>query len=106
MNKQRIYRACGLTTGVVFAVLAMAATAWADGQGMFLEKCGSCHAKGGQAAVVNPADKAGQVWRKYFERGRHPVDLGISEADLNQILDFIAAHAADSDQPATAIIPK
>jgi mono/diheme cytochrome c family protein len=102
VKKQRIT----LATGVLFGVLATATVAAADGQGMFLAKCGSCHKSGGKAAVVNPADKAGQVWAKYFERGRHPVDMGISEADLKEILGFIAAHAADSDQPATAVIPK
>lgn len=94
-----------LATGALLGLFATAAGA-ADGQGMFLEKCGSCHKTGGQAAVVNPADKAGQVWAKYFERGRHPVDMGIAEADLKQVVEFISTHAADSDQPATAVIPK
>lgn len=94
-----------LTTGALLGLWVTAAAA-ADGQGMFLEKCGSCHKSGGTAAVINPADKAGQVWMKFFERGRHPVDTGIPGGDLKQILDFIASHAADSDQPATAVIPK
>lgn len=101
MKKQLI----NLTTGALLGLIATTAAA-ADGQGMFLEKCGSCHKAGGQAAVINPADKAGVVWSKFFERGRHPGDLSIPEADLKLILDYIAAHAADSDQPATAVIPK
>jgi len=78
----------------------------ADDAGLFVAKCGSCHKSGGQAAVVNPADKAGRVWRKYFKRGRHPVDMAIGEGDLTAIIDYLADHAADSDQPAAAVIPK
>ena len=83
-----------------------AAMAAADSQGMFLSKCGNCHKRGGQAAVVNPADKAGRVWEKYFARGRHPVDMGISEDDLAAVIQYLTDHAADSDQPAAAVIPK
>lgn len=85
---------------------ASAAVATADSQGLFLDKCGSCHKRGGQAAVVNPADKAGRVWEKYFARGRHPVDMGINEGDLGAVIQYLADHAADSDQPASAVIPK
>lgn len=94
-----------LTTGALLGLLVTSAAA-ADGQSMFLEKCGSCHKSGGKAAVINPADKAGQVWVKYFERGRHPGNMDIAEGDMKQILDFLTSHAADSDQPATAVIPK
>ena len=95
-----------LSAGIVLGILAAASTAAADGQAMFLEKCGACHKSGGKAPVINPADKAGQVWVNYFARGRHPVHTGIAEADMKQILDFISSHAADSDQPAAAVIPK
>ena len=54
-----------LTTGALLGLLATTAAA-ADGQGMFLEKCGSCHKSGGQAAAINPADKAGAVWSKFW----------------------------------------
>lgn len=75
-------------------------------QALFLQKCGACHKKGGTAAPINPADKAASVWEKYFARGRHPGDPGASGADLKSVIDYLKAHAADSDQPAAAVIPK
>ena len=78
----------------------------AGGDTLFLQKCGACHKSGGQAPSVNPADKAGIVWQKYFKRGRHPVATGISDSDTQTIIKYLVAHAADSDQPAAAVIPK
>ncbi|MHB1015998.1 MAG: c-type cytochrome [Desulfurivibrionaceae bacterium] len=78
----------------------------ASGDALFLQSCGACHKKGGKAATVNPADKAGTVWEKYFARGRHPVPTGMSDADLQTVVKYLMAHAADSDQPAAAVIPK
>lgn len=79
-----------------------------DGAALFVQKCGACHMKGGAAAPVNPADKAGVVWEKYFARGRHPEGLSasVSDAELETVIGYLKAHAADSDQPATAVIPK
>ena len=88
-------------------MLTLSATyAHAGGVDLFLQKCGSCHKKGGQAASVNPADKAGRVWQKYFKRGRHPVDMNIDDGSLEMIVQYLTDHAADSDQPAAAVIPK
>ena len=95
-----------ITMMTVVSLMLPAAVCSAGGEAKFLEKCGTCHKKGGQAAVVNPADKAGRVWEKYFARGRHPVDLGMSDADLELVVEYLNDHAADSDQPATAVIPK
>ena len=79
-----------------------------DAASVFVQKCGICHNKGGNAAPVNPADKAGIVWRKYFYRGRHPVDLStqVSNDEMSIILGFLQEHAADSDHPVAAVIPK
>ena len=79
----------------------------AGGAALFLQKCGGCHRKGGQAAPVNPADKASIVWDKYFARGRHPVDLAqtMSDRELQSVIQYLKEHAADSDQPAAAVIP-
>jgi len=94
-----------LVCWMALAGLLLPATAMAS-QELFLQKCGGCHKKGGEAAPVNPADKAGTVWEKYFARGRHPVDMGISEGDLEGVIAYLVSHAADSDQPAAAVIPK
>ncbi len=86
----------------------LAGLCWAGGQELFVKKCGACHHKGGQAPPVNPADKAGRVWKKYFKRHRHPIDLSgqISPQELQEIISYLEAHAADSEQPEAAIIPK
>ena len=79
-----------------------------DGASLFVHKCGNCHKRGGAAAVVNPADKAGVVWEKYFNRGRHPENLAatINDGELQTVIQYLKSHAADSDQPAAAVIPK
>ncbi|MDA8164622.1 MAG: c-type cytochrome [Desulfobacteraceae bacterium] len=90
-----------------WAMALPAAALAADGATLFLQKCGGCHKKGGQAAPVNPADKASVVWDKYFARGRHPVDLAktMSNQELQSVIQYLKQHAADSDQPAAAVIP-
>ena len=98
-----------LALGVALSLAMLSTSAMAaDGANMFLQKCGSCHVKGGQAAPVNPADKAAIVWNKFFKRGRHKVDFSqtISVDDLQVIVQYLKDHAADSDQPAVAVIPK
>ena len=91
-----------------FCLLAFTASAWARGEGeaMFKSQCGSCHMKGGAAAPVNPGEKAGRVWVKYFKRGRHPVELTVSEGDMDMIIEYLEDHAADSDQPQMSVIPQ
>ncbi len=80
---------------------------WAGGRGTFIQNCGICHKTGGKAPPVNPADKAAIVWEKYFKRHRHPVDLSsINPGDMKIIIKYLKDHAADSDQPEAAAIPK
>ncbi len=94
-------------------LLALAMVLWANqvmagGADLFLEKCMGCHSRKGEAAPISPADKSSSVWEKYFKRHRHPVDLSgmISENEMKLILQTLKDHAADSDQPTAAIIPK
>ena len=96
-----------LGTALSLAMLSTSAMA-EDGADMFLQKCGSCHVKGGQAAPVNPADKASIVWDKFFKRGRHKVDITqvVSIDELQSVVQYLKDHAADSDQPAVAVIPR
>ncbi len=94
---------------IILLALAVSLPAWAGGdEAIFVQKCGSCHTKGGDASPVNPADKAGVVWKKYFKRGRHPGDLStsINEGEMSSILGYLQEHAADSDHPVAAAIPK
>ena len=93
---------------VAFSWLALTASAWAggDSESIFMTQCGSCHMKGGAAAPVNPGAKAARVWVKYFKRDRHPVDLNISEGDMDTIIEYLENHAADSDQPQILAMPK
>lgn len=91
-----------------FCLLAFTASAWAGNgsEALFKKHCGSCHMKGGAAAPVNPGDKAGRVWVKYFKRGRHPVEFNMSEGDMDMIIEYLEDHAADSDQPQMSVIPQ
>jgi hypothetical protein len=75
---------------------------------VLVKKCGHCHYIGGPAAPINPADKAGLVWIKYFSRHRHPVALqdNISKTEMLSIVQYLQEHAADSDRPIAAAIPK
>ena len=98
----------GLFLVVALCLLASAYSARAGngGDALFKEKCGSCHLRGGEAAPINPGEKAGSVWDKYFKRGRHPVALNISDSDMEIILQYLQDHAADSDRPEMSAIPK
>jgi len=88
-------------------LLFLAITSWADGQEAFLKNCKSCHKAGGIALSVNPTDKAAVVWKKYFKRKRHPIDISsISADDMQAILRYLQDHAADSDHPEAAAIPR
>ncbi len=100
MNKSLIFL---IAAGIIGL---SASNIYAGGADLFIQKCGSCHKSGSAAASINPADKAGRVWQKYFKRGRHPVDTGISAGDTSAIIEYLVDHAADSDQPAAAVIPK
>jgi len=88
-------------------ILFLVSSSWANGQKIFIKECSNCHKAGGKASVINPADKAAIVWKKYFKRRRHPVDISyIDPNDMAIILKYLRDHAADSDQPEAAIIPK
>jgi len=91
-----------------FCLLTFSASAWGSNgdEALFKNHCGTCHMKGGEAAPVNPGEKAGRVWVKYFKRGRHPVELNIPEGDMDSILEYLESHAADSDQPEMSAMPK
>ncbi len=92
---------------LTLCLFLFASTSWAGGQEIFVKNCGACHKSGGKAPPVNPADKAAVVWEKYFKRHRHPVDLSsISPGDMETIIKYLKDHAADSDQPVAAAIPK
>jgi mono/diheme cytochrome c family protein len=82
--------------------------AWADdgAEALFKQQCGVCHMKGGEAAPVNPGDKAARVWVKYFKRDRHPVTLNIPEESMDVLVEYLEDHAADSDQPQMLAIPR
>ncbi|MFZ5764742.1 MAG: c-type cytochrome [Thermodesulfobacteriota bacterium] len=98
----------GIMCCLVLVTAMTAGPASADGSALFRGKCGSCHQKGGQAAPVNPADKAAVVWEKFFDRNRHSVDLSpiLSADELTEVVAYLKKFAADSDRPETAAIPK
>ena len=88
-------------------LLAFHGIARANPKEIFVKHCGACHKTKGKVEPVNPADKAGIVWLKYFKRKRHKPDLSfIPEKEMKIIKQYLVEHAADSDQPEAAIIPK
>ena len=93
---------------LIIAIFLSAGSASADGGTLFRQKCGACHKIQGEAAPVNPADKAGVVWVRYFQRGRHKIDFSgtINNMELESIISYLQEFAADSDKPETAAIPK
>ena len=81
-----------------------------EGKQLFIKNCLNCHQSGGKAEPINPADKAGRVWKKYFKRGRH-VDndklmSSIGKDNFKKILHYLVDNAADSEHPEAAVIPK
>jgi mono/diheme cytochrome c family protein len=99
------------TLAILFMLILLLCTGismtYANGQDSFINKCGACHKSGGEAAPVNPGDKAAVVWKKYFKRKRHPVELtAINPDEMQEIISYLRDHAADSDHPASAVIPK
>ena len=92
----------------ILAIMFLSGQAMAGGADLFLKKCMGCHSRNGKAAPISPADKSSTVWEKYFKRNRHPVDLSgmITPDEMKSILQTLKDHAADSDQPTAAIIPK
>lgn len=92
---------------IVLLLLVSVCNTWAAGRDVFIHECGSCHSSAGKAPPVNPGDKAAAVWGKYFKRHRHPVDLQeISPDSMVDVLTYLSDHAADSEQPESAAIPK
>ncbi len=91
----------------ILLLMIFVCNSWAGGRDVFIHKCGACHKVDGKAPPVNPGDKAAIVWKKYFKRKRHPVDISsISSEDMAIILKYLRDHAADSEQPESAVIPK
>ncbi len=75
----------------------------ADGKGVFINKCGSCHKSGGEAAAFAPTKYASTQWGRFFERDKHKrkkdISADYSETEIAAVKTYLINHAADSDQP-------
>ena len=84
-------------------------TSLADGQALFIVKCGSCHGADKEERAINPADYAASQWKNYFKRHKHQRKVDISDivsvTDHAAILEYLVEYAADSDRPEVAAIP-
>ncbi len=91
------------------AMLALPVQGLAGGSQVFIEKCGSCHGTGKEAASINPANLASSQWKNYFKRCKHKrkKDISgiVSDAEMKVILQYLVDNAADSDHPEVAAIP-
>ncbi len=94
---------------VATAICLVPGESRADSQDLFIEKCGSCHGKGKEAAAVNPSDYAASQWKNYFKRHKHKrkkdIHHLVSQAESDDIRDYLMDNAADSDHPEAAAIP-
>ncbi len=101
MNKQYII----LIYLLAFAVSAViSAPAFASqGKNVFINKCGSCHKSGGEAAAFAPTKYASTQWDRFFQRNKHKrkkdISAEVTEADIAAVKIYLINHAADSDQP-------
>ncbi|MCP4714303.1 MAG: cytochrome c [Deltaproteobacteria bacterium] len=75
----------------------------AEGKRVFIQKCGSCHKAGGEAAVFAPTKYASTQWERFFQRNKHKrkkdISADFNQAELNSVKQYLIDHAADSDQP-------
>jgi len=101
MNKQYVI----LIYLLVFAVSAVisAPAFGAEGKNVFINKCGSCHKAGGEAAAFAPTKYASTQWERFFQRSKHKrkkdISAEVTEADIAAVKIYLINHAADSDQP-------
>ena len=76
------------------------------GEGVFMEKCGSCHGTIGEAPSFSPVKYASTQWKRFFERNKHArkkdISNQISASDMLIVKDYLITHAADSDLPIAA----
>ncbi len=107
--RSRTLRRKIIFAGLGLALLMLPSQCLADGKQIFLDKCGSCHGTGKEAASINPANMASSQWANYFKRHKHQrkKDISglISDAELQQTLQYLMQNAADSDYPEIAAIP-
>ncbi|WP_305043530.1 c-type cytochrome [Geoalkalibacter sp.] len=94
-------------------VLSLGVTsAWAlevgnpkKGKFLFKKSCKSCHVDGAEGGKLAPLTKTQAQWQRFFERDKHGKKpeawSGLSAEELNDILQYVHDHAADSPQPDT-----
>ncbi len=104
-----------LTTGLLtFCALLLAASAFAAieggdarrGKDLAKTNCKPCHVQGAEAGTMTPLSRTQRQWDRFYKKRRHDkIAPGawdeIADQDLQDILQFMYDHAADSDQPAT-----
>ncbi len=83
--------------------VGISSTFAADGKDVFINKCGSCHKSGGEAAAFAPTKYASTQWSRFFERDKHKrkkdISADYSESEIAAVKTYLINHAADSDQP-------
>lgn len=78
----------------------------ADGESLFVSKCGKCHHADGDAPSIAPVKYASVQWKRFFERDKHKrkkdISSEITAQELALIEQYLIDHAADSDRPVAA----
>jgi mono/diheme cytochrome c family protein len=107
--RSKAFRRKVIYGGLGLALLVLPSQCLADGKQIFVNKCGSCHGTGKEAASINPGNMASSQWENYFKRNKHKrkkdISGVVSDADIEQILKYLMQNAADSDYPEIAAIP-
>lgn len=89
-------------TGLCLLILTVS-SAHADGQDIFISKCGACHRTGGEATMFAPTKYASLQWGRFFDSNKHNRKKDISSDftpnELDLVKNYLMAHAADSAQP-------
>ena len=70
---------------------------------LFEKKCGTCHGTGLTAHAFAPTKYATSQWLRFFKHKRHTrrqdISPYITKPELEVIVQYLADHSADSDQP-------
>ncbi|MDH3998862.1 MAG: cytochrome c [Desulfuromonadales bacterium] len=98
-----------LIVGLFIVSTAFAAIEGGDarkGKALAKEKCKRCHIAGAQGGTMTPLSKTQRQWNRFYVKNKHErlapgAWSKINKQDLQDIMQFMHDHAADSEQPAT-----
>ncbi len=95
-----------LLTALIWVAAGLGAAVEMDGEILFSNKCGACHANGKRAPAIAPVKFAAIQWERFFYREKHQrkqdIRKLITPEERSTIQRYLMEHAADSDRPIAA----